>query len=640
MKMKRIISRIRHIDTDVFWFKTVIFLIVAIVIASFFYVHSERTFDIFTDAVSADEPIKMDPGMIIRQDIPSDAQDLTAISIQYGTYGKRNKGNVIVSLYEDDRMVQEWNYTADRLVDNAYQTYYLDHLLHMSPEHSYYFTVTDEYEEDNGVAVWTSIQSASIPLFKDNEELSGNMVCFRVGHTKSALKGNVLAIATVIFVCVLAAIIFGLNEKVLMSGVLVTLGIVFFWLCPLGMAPDEGSHFLRAFEVSCLEPVSKHIGETGSGGSILPAMILEYEHETAEIDWNDTTEFTFGNTALYSPMSYVPQVIGIRLARFFTNNVHAIFYAGRWGNFIASMMLCIAALWMVPYGRKVIFMAMLFPLSLQEMVSMAPDGFIIGLSMFLLAYVLGLGYREEKLKVKDFVILTIICIELSQCKIVYVVLLFLIFIIPKEKVGNLKRNIVLKLGVPAAAVILNLIWLVISSGFLVEFQPGVDSGPQIRYVLTHLPQYYLIAVRTTLVNGPFYINSMIGNSMGALNIGISGLMWIAFLILYVYEISTSHDMINFVRRRDKYIMLFIFFACVALIYTSLYVQWTPYKNFTVNGVQGRYFIPIISLLAFWAMYVLHEREVKAGNAVTYETKGTYYYVLLLTFNGITVLDMI
>ena len=47
---------------------------------------------------------------------------------------------------------------------------------------------------------------------------------------------------------------------------------------------------------------------------------------------------------------------------------------------------------------------------------------------------------------------------------------------------------------------------------------------------------------------------------------------------------------------DKLIMYAIFLAGFALMLTSLYIQWTPYMADTVQGVQGRYFIPLLLYL--------------------------------------------
>ena len=47
----------------------------------------------------------------------------------------------------------------------------------------------------------------------------------------------------------------------------------------------------------------------------------------------------------------------------------------------------------------------------------------------------------------------------------------------------------------------------------------------------------------------------------------------------------------------RILCLIIFAGIAVLIYTSLYVQWTPLKSTFINGVQPRYFLPILILVA-------------------------------------------
>ena len=37
-------------------------------------------------------------------------------------------------------------------------------------------------------------------------------------------------------------------------------------------------------------------------------------------------------------------------------------------------------------------------------------------------------------------------------------------------------------------------------------------------------------------------------------------------------------------------------AIIALVFTSLYVQWSTIGNESIAGVQGRYFLPILPLI--------------------------------------------
>ena len=52
-----------------------------------------------------------------------------------------------------------------------------------------------------------------------------------------------------------------------------------------------------------------------------------------------------------------------------------------------------------------------------------------------------------------------------------------------------------------------------------------------------------------------------------------------------------------INRLTKLICLFIFVSIVLLIYTSLYVAWTPVRHATIKGVQSRYFLPVLLLTA-------------------------------------------
>ena len=36
---------------------------------------------------------------------------------------------------------------------------------------------------------------------------------------------------------------------------------------------------------------------------------------------------------------------------------------------------------------------------------------------------------------------------------------------------------------------------------------------------------------------------------------------------------------------------------IALTFTSLYVQWTPLRKASIDGIQGRYFIPLLFPIA-------------------------------------------
>ena len=64
------------------------------------------------------------------------------------------------------------------------------------------------------------------------------------------------------------------------------------------------------------------------------------------------------------------------------------------------------------------------------------------------------------------------------------------------------------------------------------------------------------------------------------------------------EIILDNSFENKVEKSTKFILGIILGVIIILILTSLYVQWTPFGLSKIDGVQGRYFIPILLLLPF------------------------------------------
>lgn len=609
----------------------IVFIVISLVLATFFLVYAEQVFDYTSYESSHDnvEVVALENEVALMQQLPEVTdkdKTLSTLYIVFGTYDRDNWGTVTVGLYEDDHVVQTWEQHTARMADGAEIEFCLNQDLIMKEGHRYSFSVSESYHgDDNAVAVWR------------NET---GEICYRITVADTGLRNLVMLIAIFLWAVTVIMVLLHIDERVFMSLLLLALGGIYFWLCPVGMAPDESNHFYRAYEISCGNMVSRHMGWDGEGGNILPSALQDYENSSANIDWENVEEYTFGNTSLYSPLSYLPQTVGIRIARGLTNSVQGIFYGGRIAVFITNLILSIAALCLIPFGRKILFTVMCFPMTLQEMISMAPDGFVTCLCLFLLAYVMHLTYVKERVTGWDVVLLAITCLVLSQCKIVYVVMLFLLWMIPNDIISDKRRTFVIKAGIPAIAVLCNLAWLSISAGFLVEFHAGVNSAQQVRYVLAHPLIFYQTVVRTAIQLGPEHLSTMFGRYLGALNINVTDFVWICLLVVFVYEAVSCRDVPLHTHRWDVPIMLITFMSCVALVCASLYVQWTVLAYRIVDGIQGRYYIPVIVLPAFCMAYAVHDRELRVGNQVAYKTQGTFYYMILLLLNGIAILDAI
>lgn len=595
---------------------------VVVILASFLWIHaSDYIFEYCNMGYENEQVQDISAGVEIRQCIQIPDKHVNSVGVKFATYENHAKGNMEVHLLENDSVLKTWIIDTSLLLDNDY----------------YKFDVKDiEFNDDNvyELQIQSDTTAESIAIYvtgNSDGTLEEQGICYKYYYTNTG--GIALVIATLVILAALfAASCFKVQKNYIMMILLTVVGIIYFAVFPLGEIPDENGHFYRAFEVSCGSMISEQI--EGGGGAYLPVALTQYRDDTARIDWSDGAELVYSNTALYAAVCYFPQAIGIRIARFFTDNVSMIFYAGRLANFLVSLLLSIWALKKIPFAKEVLFVIMMFPMTLQEMISMAPDGLTNALSFAFIAYVLHLAYESDKITKRDLVLLTILGVTISLCKIVYVVEILLLFILPAEKLGGKRKSLCFKLGIPGVAVILNLIWLKISSGFLVEFNPGVDTGKQVIYVLTHIHEYYGVVVRTVTAYAEEWIKWMFGQSLGTLSISITGMVWISFLILLVYvilNVQTKFDL----RRSDVFCYWIIVLGGCALIATSLYVQWTPYRADMIQGIQGRYFIPLLMPLL---MPVVYRKKMVVGQDTT-ETIG-YLYFIIIFLEGMTLIDIL
>lgn len=610
---------------------------ISLLVISMFMVYSQNRFDDTSDKINATTAILPDSLSTMEQEIKEFQHEyVSAINIMFDAHGRKNIGTVTVNFIAGNEKMGSWTIESSRLNDNAYQEFKLDSLVRINQDESYKITIEEEYEGENGVSVWINDEENASHMY-ENREHKGS-ICYTLTYRNVNLGGGIKLIGIIFVFIVVIMILLRVNEVVIMAFVFGTLLCFYMWICPLGMAPDEENHFLRGYEVANVSLISR-LTTAGSSGNYLPKTIVLYEDENAVIG-EELKEYNYPNTVLYSPVSYLPHAIGIKIGGLFTNRVAGLFYAGKYAHAIMNFILCVSALAIIPFGRRILFMIMTFPIVLQEMVAMSPDGFTIALSLLFLAYTLKVSYGTKEISYCDIIILSCVCIALSLCKIVYVVLLLLVFMIPNERFSNKRQWILFMIWSIGGSCLLNLIWFKIATGLFIGYQPGVDASEQIKFMLTHIYDFYEISVRTIIQSGSDWISFMIGSNLGTMQISITPIMWVVFVILFVYEISDCYSNRGEIHKFDPLILIMTFLIGSALIFCSLYVQWTPLKNEYINGIQGRYFVPLLGTLAFFVVMMKQIKLKRNGYTIYVKEYGTYIYMIVILCNGIALLDII
>lgn len=462
----------------------------------------------------------------------------------------------------------------------------------------------------------------------------------------------IIALTIMAFICTFA----GKYELVIAGFVIFTVGCIFLITFPEGMIPDERAHFLRAFSLSFGNFQAQKISDT-SVGSVLPVAINDFANPDAIIDFNDCEFFGFINTSLYSPICYLPQIIGIRVALLFTKHIHTVFMTARWFGFLGAFVLYMLALYLLPVGRKFMLVLMMLPMAMQQMIGVTSDSMTNAFSFLFVALVLKAISDNRKLSSAKTAIITIIGTFIGMCKLVYIPLWIIMLLIPNslikidsnsEDPAIVKKDII-KTGFKYAAMFgIPLVICVVTNSILgknlVPVSENVDAKAQIIYVLTHIPTVIMVVIRTIVNSSSQWFHEMTGDFLGWLN--IRTLPAVTMIILLLMYISARDMKLTgaFASLKAKWIFGITSFAGLAMILGTLYVSWTTVGYYIIRGIQGRYYIAMLPVLGLFIGSLYSGKGVNTesgliGSDEKNKSGIIVYLYILLIINMIVIVDI-
>jgi uncharacterized membrane protein len=390
-------------------------------------------------------------------------------------------------------------------------------------------------------------------------------------------------------------------------------GGVLVFLTPPYSVPDELAHFHRAYH--CSQGKLYACKRGGQSGDDLPKSLIEtyvvitdqakndaqYEISWAKINKasrialdSERQRFTvFSNTVLYSPLPYLPQAAAIFAGRLWGPAPLALLYMGRVANLIAYLFLAAAAVRLMPIQKWTLAMVALMPMSVYLAASLSADAMTIGLSLLVIALTLNLALGSARPDRRSLLALGFLLVALSLSKQAYLGLAVLFLVIPGEKFSSPgRRRLIagLMIGVPLA---IDAAWMYSLRGLYVPILPFVDPPAQLRWIFAN-PWSYAAAVIKAL----YHLNDY------SLMIGVFGWLgphlprwirdtyWVALGLTAVLD-GGKPLRLGYTAK----IAAFGAYACTAVVMaTFVYLSWERVGIKSIEGIQPRYFLPIIPLL--------------------------------------------
>lgn len=401
-------------------------------------------------------------------------------------------------------------------------------------------------------------------------------------------------------------------------------GTLTVFLTPPFQVPDEPTHFFRAYQVASgnFMPVTRNNRVGGYIPVSMQQMSLYFDHipfhadqKTSfesirksfalRLDPGQTTFVSFPNTSTYVPFLYLPQALVLLTAKLFNTPPLIMFYTARLFNFYIWLILVFFAVCLVPVYKWLFMLLALMPMSVFQAASLSPDALTNGAAFLFIAIIFRLVLdKSTALKNQDIFYLAILLILLTFSRYAYGFLYFLFFMIPAMKAGSPRRYLM-------AAVLLFTVTFItlITGGIYVRYiYDSVDPAvsfygkgkelvqpyAQFRFMLADVA-LFLKTLLATFPKHQFYIHSFIG-TLGWLDTPLPVLYTLIAMITLIITGLGENSPIVTISAWKKSILLFSISCVIVILSILLYLSWTPLGGSIIEGLQGRYFIPVAPLI--------------------------------------------
>jgi uncharacterized membrane protein len=436
----------------------------------------------------------------------------------------------------------------------------------------------------------------------------------------------------------------GLHPAPLFVFLSVVIGSLVLAIVPPLRAPDENAHFLRAYGLWRGDIVPRQSDEKGRRGIFIPSVMhaefsfFERVREKAaqeRVSYRDVySEFAasrpptssplgdifipYGGSEGYSPVSYVPYVLAAAVAETAGVRWHSMLYLMRFFGLVLTTALIAYAIAQTPVLPWGFFAIAMLPSSLYGRAVVSADGAVLAATLAVLALCLRaalVGNVSSGARAFWFAV----CALTKPSQAVFVALEGM-----ARPFGRLARSWLSVAAVTLPAVLLGIVWVLVTGGEMAAWRlhGEGDSGEQFRigwklkFMLQHPLHFPSVAFASLDYSAELW-RQLIG-VLGWLDTRLHPLAYPVLsgllLLANLDRLKAPRD----IRRRIAIVALFTAMAYAVLVFLLFFITSTPIEADRVHGVQGRYYVVAVPLLAIFVATLLPRsppRLLQAGAAV-------------------------
>lgn len=422
----------------------------------------------------------------------------------------------------------------------------------------------------------------------------------------------------------------------------VVFGFSYAVMVPSFMEPDESAHFNRIYQIS----QGQFFGEkilNGKGGYI-PKAIVDFESKNAKLitdaqqartnpsnifrtltahsttinNRNNLIAVHFENTELYSPVVYAPQVFGMVLARLTNLSIVKTYYLIRIFGLISWMAICAYGISKMDKFGWAALILLLTPLSLEIASSVTADSTTTALSVLCVGVLISALRSKEPLGKKTQLLIAGIIALFGLVKPPYMLLGTLFLLIPKEKFSNKKyskpRFFIISFSM---MIILFAGWTTIALQNYVPVRQAVagvviNQHAHEQYLITHPLGFVHKIYETYFKVTPYEPSWILGyaKELGDTSYSLPGWAVAVYLLLLgatfaSLRSSRREEYLEALKRRYSLLLVVGLFLFINVI---IFVSWSRINRPVIQGIQSRYFIPILPPLILALLPIYNNKQ--------------------------------
>lgn len=597
-----------------------------------------------------DNVVELCEGITVSEVLPI-TEDAESIAIKFATYARRNNGsfNIRVSGVDSNKIYAEKSVKVSSLQDNAFLTVGLNEKLDSDVDSRINVVLNSDAARDQGAGVYYSnLKAFEGSVLKIDDVIQEGDLSLRFLKESDELRLFyhivIIWVISTFSLIILMVLLVKPKYETLFTVIAISFGLTFWIIITPMSVPDETIHYEYSLQLSnYMMGTEDHLiidEEYQNYGAMAGHLNISaaYERFITKINRplsldNKDSKMNFDIDESYH-ICFIPQALGITLARLLKWNMLRTFYLGRLFN-LAFYVVCVhIAIKKTPVHKLLFGILATLPIFMQQAASFSYDCYINGLTFVIIACLMKWMHQEEQIDRKEFIFVVIANMLIAPIKVVYGLFSFLYWFVPQERFGNRKNKIIGTLIVTAAAMYeltvllfplaFRIVRKIFENLFPAELMAETIHGLSGKgllvegdtYTFSDVMNHPLEAIELLVRTVRYFLKTWFYASFGR---ALSGNTLI--LPTYLVHSILALLIIASLREEDHYnsvlFRIVILFMCAfggLMMVGGMLISWTEvdqeiieaYGGPVIQGIQGRYFSPFLPYL----FPILNNRKIK------------------------------